>query len=140
MASTVCSMFTTSPLLRPLDSDIPNPMTSRSPFSFCSVMIQHIFVVPMSRPTMILSLAAILPPVSEYYLILAGYVHYRTCQGLISEMALRAISTLEGAISPRMTKVIPEASRMSMTPPASMTRSFTFSFLASTTARTSGPI
>jgi hypothetical protein len=39
-----------------------------------------------------------------------------------------------------MTKVIPEASRMSMTPPASMTRSFTFSFLASTTARTSGPI
>src|SRR5208337_1665766 len=68
-------MFTTRPRLSPLDSESPNPMTSSSPASFISVMRQQIFVVPMSSPTMILSLAAMYTPVPEHYLVITPQIH-----------------------------------------------------------------
>ena len=55
MEVTVDSMFTTTPFLSPFDGWVPIPMMLR-PCSPTSPTIAHIFVVPMSRPTMISSL------------------------------------------------------------------------------------
>src|SRR5215510_2446544 len=53
MDSTVLSIFTTTPFLRPRDGWIPTPSTSTTPLLLTSPMMAQIFVVPMSRPTTI---------------------------------------------------------------------------------------
>ena len=56
--STAASRLTTTPRLSPLDSARPMPMTSRPPPSTTSPTTVQTFDVPMSRPTMYLSLRA----------------------------------------------------------------------------------
>src|SRR5262245_21026334 len=51
IASTVASMFTTTPLRRPRDGAVPTPTTSMPPLAFGSAMTAQIFVVPTSSPT-----------------------------------------------------------------------------------------
>src|SRR5712691_6666582 len=53
MDSTVLSMFTTTPFLRPRDGCVPTPITSMMPSLLTSPMMAQIFVVPRSRPTTI---------------------------------------------------------------------------------------
>ena len=50
--STVPSIFTTTPLRRPREGYCPNPMISTWFSLLISPMMQHILVVPISRPTM----------------------------------------------------------------------------------------
>jgi hypothetical protein len=57
MDCTVCSMFTTTPRRSPVDGLVPTPMMSTSPSSLASPTTAQIFVVPMSRPTMMSLLA-----------------------------------------------------------------------------------
>src|SRR2546427_3797177 len=54
MDSTVLSILTTTPFLRPRDGWIPTPSTSTTPLLLMSPMMAQIFVVPMSSPTTIL--------------------------------------------------------------------------------------
>src|SRR5215472_1848022 len=51
MDSTVLSIFTTMPFLRPRDGWVPIPITSITPSRLTSPTMAQIFVVPMSRPT-----------------------------------------------------------------------------------------
>src|SRR5262249_60777836 len=53
MDSTVLSILTTPPSLRPRDGWIPTPSTSTTPSLLASPMMAQIFVVPMSSPTTI---------------------------------------------------------------------------------------
>ena len=51
MALTVFSMLTTTPLRKPSDLAVPTPTTLKFSMSSPSTAIAHIFVVPMSSPT-----------------------------------------------------------------------------------------
>src|SRR5262245_12002906 len=53
MDSTVLSIFTTTPFLRPRDGWVPIPSTLMTPSLLASPTMAQIFVVPMSRPTTI---------------------------------------------------------------------------------------
>src|SRR5512144_1599095 len=55
MDSTVLSMLTTTPFLRPWEGLMPIPMTSTCPPSFTSPTMAQTLVVPRSRPTTMLS-------------------------------------------------------------------------------------
>src|SRR5512147_2307087 len=55
MDSTVLSMLTTTPFLSPRDGWLPMPIMSIRPSSFTSPTMAHILVVPISRPTTMLS-------------------------------------------------------------------------------------
>src|SRR5215831_6024028 len=51
MDSTVLSIFTTMPFLRPREGWVPMPITSITPSLLTSPTMAQILVVPMSRPT-----------------------------------------------------------------------------------------
>src|SRR5690606_14178309 len=54
-AAMVRSRLTTTPLRRPSEGTVPSPMMSSTPSEATSPITVQIFVVPMSRPTMIRS-------------------------------------------------------------------------------------